>query len=258
MDILEIDAPEVVRSDCLAGDRWVSMHNALIRAGHGLSLSEKRLVAIALSKIDSRKPVPHGQILTTKITAFEYAELFSVDTDTAYNQLFASSKHLMNRVITYGDSAKKSSGKSKRTAWTDMRWVGRCTYHGGEGWVELAWWPEILPVLTNLKKNFTSYQLHQTSALRSVYSWRLLELMMRFKDTGWTEIDITAFAVAMDATEKQRADFGKLRTKMIEPAIRELTEKDGWLIQWESIKTGRKVKALRFEFQRNPQHQLPL
>jgi len=43
---------------------------------------------------------------------------------------------------------------------------------------------------------------------------------------------------------------------MIEPAIKELTEKDGWLIQWEPVKTGRKVGSLRFTFMRNPQGSL--
>jgi plasmid replication initiation protein len=81
---------------------------------------------------------------------------------------------------------------------------------------------------------------------------------MRFKATGWAEYSIEDFATSMDATEKQKADFAKIRTKIIEPAIKELTEKDGWLIQWRPIKAGRKVKALRFDFMRNPQQRLDL
>lgn len=33
------------------------------------------------------------------------------------------------------------------------------------------------------------------------------------------------FGASMDATEKQRADFSKLRTKMIEPAVKDLSER---------------------------------
>jgi plasmid replication initiation protein len=62
----------------------------------------------------------------------------------------------------------------------------------------------------------------------------------------------------MEATEKQRSDFGKIRTKIIEPAVKELQEKDGWLIQWHPIKAGRKVTALKFNFMRNPQAMLPI
>lgn len=61
----------------------------------------------------------------------------------------------------------------------------------------------------------------------------------------------------MEATEKQRTNFAAVRRKIIEPAVKELTEKDGWLIEWETIKAGRKVRGLRFNFIRNPQGSLP-
>jgi len=60
----------------------------------------------------------------------------------------------------------------------------------------------------------------------------------------------------MEASPKQAADFGKVRTKIIEPAVKELVDKDGWLIQWRPIKRGRKVAAVRFEFRRDDQLKL--
>jgi hypothetical protein len=57
----------------------------------------------------------------------------------------------------------------------------------------------------------------------------------------------------MEATEKQEADFAAIRRKMIEPAVKELNDKDAWFITWEPIKAGRKVTALRFEFIRDEQ-----
>jgi plasmid replication initiation protein len=62
----------------------------------------------------------------------------------------------------------------------------------------------------------------------------------------------------MDATEKQQSDFAAIRRKIIEPAVKELTEKDGWLIQWRPVKKGRKVGGLRFDFRRDEQLALPL
>lgn len=81
---------------------------------------------------------------------------------------------------------------------------------------------------------------------------------MRFKTTGRAEYTIEDFCKSMEATEKQKGDFAKIRTKIIEPAVKELNEKDGWLIQWEAIKTGRRVTGLRFNFMKNPQGQLEL
>ena len=67
---------------------------------------------------------------------------------------------------------------------------------------------------------------------------------------GWWTVDIEDFCRTMEATEKQKANFGKIRTQIIEPAIIELTEKDGWLIDYQAIKAGRKVISLHFDFSR--------
>ncbi len=250
---------EVSDLDRPAGDRWVTMSNALTRAGHGLTLAEKRVVMMAVSKLDSMKIMSPDEMLpSVKITAAEYAETYEVDPNTAYEALQDAAKKLFERKITFFEPAFKRNGKPLTPTRTDMRWVGECKYQKEEGWVRLVWWPNLLPSLVGLKRQFTTYQLQQASALRSVYSWRLLELLMRFKSTGTAEYTVEDFAASMDATEKQKADFSKLRTKMIEPAVKELKEKDGWLIQWQAIKAGRKVKALRFTFIRNPQRQLDL
>ncbi len=239
-----------------AGERYVSMSNALTRSGHGLTLAEKRIVAAAVSKLDSKRPPKHGESPIVRLTAAEYAETFEVDTNTAYGQLASAAEHLYSRSITFFEPAERRKGKPIKKH--VMRWVGRATYHQNEGWVELHLWHEVVPHLMGLSKNFTQYQLLQTTALRSAYSWRLLELLMRYKKTGWTQIDIDDFAIGMDATEKQRADFAKLRTKIIEPAVKELVEKDNWVIEWKAIKAGRKVVAVHFAFHKNPQEKLSL
>lgn len=240
-----------------AGERWITMSNALTRAGHGLTLAEKRIVASAASKLDSRKLLKPGEVPRTQISAAEYAETFGVDMRTAYEQLQDAAKALYHRSITFYEPAWKRNGKPLPPTKVQMRWVGSVKYQEGEGWVELAWWPDLLPHLTGLHKQFTSYQLQQARALRSIYSWRLLELLKRFESTGWAEYTIEDFTTSMDAPPSL-SDFGQIKRRIIEPAVKELIEKDGWLIQWQPIKAGKKVKAIRFNFMKNPQGMLPI
>lgn len=247
------DAGDLERS---SGDRWVTMQNSLIRAGHGLSLPEKRIVMMAVSMLDSRKSYRPGDVPTTRITAAEYAALAECEMNTAYEALQDAAKQLYHRSITFYEPAHKRRGKAVEPTKVQMRWVGQVHYQKGEGWVELYWWPKLLPYLTNIKKQFTSYQLKQASALRSAYSWRLLELLLRFEKTGVAEYTIEDFAVSMDATPKQRENFAAIRRKIIEPAVKELNDKDGWLIKWEPIKAGRKVAKVRFTFKRDLQGRL--
>ena len=232
----------------IVSDHSITMSNALTRAVHRLTLSEKRLIMLAVSKLNplGTSPAP----ACTKIFASEYAETYDVSINTAYEQLKSAGKVLYSRSIMFFDPAHKRDGKPIKPAGNLVRWVGRATYHDSEAWIELAWWSEILPHLIGLKKNFTEYQLKQVTAIRSIHSWRLLELLIRFKSSGWAEYTIEDFAESMEATTNQKANFGKIRTQIIEPALKELIEKDGWTIKFTPILAGRRVRSVRFDFNR--------
>jgi len=239
------------------GERWVAMQNGLTRAAQGLTLAEKRIVMIGMSMLDSRRAANPAKPPVTRITAAEYAEHAQCEMSAAYEALQTAAKNLYNRSITVFQPSHKRGRKRIGDKGTviQMRWVGRATYHEGEAWIELAWWHEVLPYLTGLQKQFTKYQLGQAAALRSVYSWRLLELLSRFQSTGKAEYTIEDFKKSMDAPPSL-SDFAQVKRRIIEPAVKELTEKDGWLIQWEPIKRGRRVASVRFTFMRDPQGRL--
>jgi plasmid replication initiation protein len=236
-------------------DNRVTLSNALVRAAQTLTLTEKRLVSAAISKLDSAKDdrsylekCDGVGIPFTRITASEYAEAFDVSMVAAYEGLKDASKQLQKRSIYFYDEQHRTH--------VHMCWVGEARYHDNEGWVELHWWPRVIKHLKGLKKNFTSYKLASASGLRSIYSWRLLELLQQFQHTGELNLTMDEFAHAMEATPKQLQNFANLRRKMIEPAIAELMSKDDWIIVWEAVKAGRKVKALRFRFSRSGQRNL--
>ena len=90
-----------------------------------------------------------------------------------------------------------------------------------------------------------------------MYSWRLLEVLTTYgKDKGDVTFEISDFHHAMETPNGYKANFGNVRRYIIEPAVKELREKDSWLIDWEPIKRGRKVQQIRFRFARNPQGNL--
>lgn len=235
----------------------VNMQNALVRAGNSLTLNEKRLVMIGIAKLDSKGSASLTGNLTSKVTVAEFAELAELNEKDAYKELKRAANNLYEQKIEFFEPDHKRKG-APLLIHTRMRWVGAAKYHMKEGWVELKWWYEVLPFLTTISRDFTKYKLKQATALRSVYSWRLLELLMRFQSTGWAEYSIEDFYASMQAPDSLKKDFGASRRRIIEPAVKELIAKDGWLIEWTAIKAGRKVKALRFEFSRNPQGTLDL
>jgi len=239
-----------------AGTRWVTMSGALTRAAHGLSLPEKRIIVIAVSKLDSKTSLPALSTVRSRVTADEYADLAQCEMHTAYEALQDAAKALFERRITFYEPSHKRGQKDLSITRVQMRWISTAKYQDGEAWIEVTWNPDLMPHLVGLRKNFSSYQLQQASALRSVYSWRLLEMLNKYKSTGWAEYAIEDFNESMEVTEKMRADFGQIRRRVIDPAIKELSDKDNWIIKLTTIKAGRKITRLRFDFERNPQMSL--
>jgi plasmid replication initiation protein len=252
--------------DLPSGERWVAMSNAIVRSAQGLSLPEKQIIMLAVSKLDSRKFHGKDNLPRVRLTAAEMVEAFGLDPSNAYKHLKQAGDHLYERSLVLREQVHErvKSGRGSGEMVMRCRWIGSQKYHDGEGWMEMVFWPEIVPHLTALKARFTEYQMKQVASLRSSYSWRLLELLMQFAGSdkrnpnGTVTIEIGDFHHAMETAESQRENFAFLRRRVIEPAIKELTEKDGWLIDWKPIKAGRRVAKLQFRFAKNSQPQLPL
>lgn len=232
-----------IENDTLSNHNVV-ISNYIIRSAQTLNLVEKRILMAGIAKLKGF----NGEV---KLTAKEYADTYDVDIRTAYNELKGSVNTLMKRTLSW----QITDGKKIGTRTTI--WVQGYDYFKDEGLVKFRFSEYIFPFLFELQKEFTKYQLQQAAALRSIHSWRLLELFEQMKDktdgSGWLSMPIEEFWHAMEAKESHRKNFSDLRRWVIEPAIKELTEKDGWLIEWEARKHGRKVATLLFKFQRNLQ-----
>ena len=238
------------------GDKNVSMSNALARAAQGLTLAEKRVIAMGLALTDS---VPAKALIearsngwSVKVMAHDYAKTFDLDANTAYEQLKEAGDKLIQRQVR--EIVKTARGQKE----IKTNWCSQVVYHQGEGWVSVEFTRYIAPHLLALRSKFTTYKLKQAAALRSLYAWRLFECLQSWKSTGvWTPT-IEEFAYTMEVPEKYRADFTDIRRRVIEPAVAELIRKNGLLIEWKPRKAGRKVVGLDFQFHQNPQLQLDL
>jgi plasmid replication initiation protein len=234
-------------------EQHVNMRNDLVRAAHGLNLQEKRVISICLAKLDSIRAKPHGlNQFVFKISAHEYAEAFELEHSTSYTQLRDAADSLLKRVVSVPIATR-----GKKEAYKKYQWVSLAEYHESDGWVSIAFHSEMTDKLTFLRGQFTSYKLKHASSLRSVYAWRLLELLMQFKSTGKVFISFDEFCTAMEAPPSCAKDYGQLRRRIIEPAVAELRTKNNLVIDWKGIKYGgRKISALEFDFRPDPQETL--
>lgn len=247
---------EVISGDAQAR---VTMSNRLARSAQGLSLSEKRIVALALSSEDSKSMSRLAEASTqhgwkTKVQALDYAEAFGVDANTAYDQLKAAADRLFERQVTYED--KNSRGKARVNK---FRWVSLAQYTAGDGLIELNFTPEIAPHLLGLRSHFTSYKLQHAASFSSIYAWRLFEVLESWRSTGLYTCEIEEFWEIMEAPPSCRKDFKALRIRVIEPAVAAIQQHAGLKIEWVPIRRGaRRVTSLEFRFGPDNQGRLDL
>ncbi|MCV2503268.1 MAG: replication initiation protein [Neisseriaceae bacterium] len=242
----------------------VIQSNTISRSAQGLSLVEKRILMSALAQTK-------GILKPVKLSAQEYADTFDLKSiDNAYRDLSSAGRNFMKRSFTIPSVTKKGSESE-----IHYNWLSYVRYAKREGYVEIKFNPDIYPLLFDLTEQFTKYQLKQASALRSIYSWRLLELFESVRkskiidkdkkgntlhteksDTGWLKISVEEFNHAVETPKSYRNNFGIIKQKIILPAIKELEQKDGWKIEFNPIKKGRRVAVIEFNFYRNPQGRL--
>ncbi|MDD0649271.1 replication initiation protein, partial [Shigella sonnei] len=156
----------------------VVMSNAISRAAQSLSLAEKRIIFAAIAQMG-------GKYAPVRITAQEYANTFGMPLKQAYSQLKEASENFFNRYIRF---KLNEVSEIDVDVWK-IRWLGAYKYNDGEANVLLHFTPQVMPYLCELEDNFTKYQLSQACALRSVHSWRLLELFEQMntnkENNGW-------------------------------------------------------------------------
>lgn len=233
---------QVVKS---LSDKDIKIPHSITQSAQGLTLVEKRLVFAAVAKAGRNFA---DEII---ITAAEYAATYEmVDVDLAYVQLKAAAKNLRKRYFTLHEKHRKGVMK-----W-EINWMAAVGYEDGTGRVGLQFGERVVPYLENLKRKFTLYKLKQAGAIRSVYSWRLLELMEQQSSGVINSMSVKDFCFIMEVPEAYKANFKDIRSKIIEPAIKELEKTDGWNIKVTYTKLGRKVDKLTFKFAKDPQGNL--
>jgi plasmid replication initiation protein len=104
--------------------------------------------------------------------------------------------------------------------------------------------PDLVPHLTALKGNFTTYQLKYIPRLTSTYAIRLYELFNQYKKIGHRQFDVEDFKKKVGAP--MTYTYNDLKKRVIVPSQIQLRENTNLAFKFEEIKTGRSVTGLQF------------
>ncbi|MNZ44690.1 Replication initiation protein [compost metagenome] len=213
--------------------------NRLIEASYRLTLVEQRIVLAAI--VEARESQTGLRDSHVSLEARRFCALFGMHQDNVYNQLKEALETLYKRSITVRD-VHPETGKERVTS---MRWISSHSYIDGAGTVQLRFAPEVVPYVTRLEKEFTSYRLARIGSMSSPNAIRLYELLLQYVSIGSREIEVEAFKTLL-GLEGKYAKFSMLQKFVIDPSVEQINEVSDIQVDWKPRKTGRKFSHLSF------------
>ncbi|OOF40823.1 RepB family plasmid replication initiator protein [Rodentibacter rarus] len=215
----------------MANDLTVVKANSLIEATYRLTLDEMRLLALTIGTMN---PKSDKQVFEFSVSEF-VNQFPEVNADRAYTQIKSAIERISERWVKTEDERHV----------TKFRWVSSQTYFKKEGRFKIALTNEIMPYLTQLKGQFTQYQLNHISGFSSVHAIRLYELFTQYKRLGDRYISVEDLKKWLQLEDKYDR-YNNLNQRVLTPALSEINEKSDLFVEYEPIKKGRKVTGIEF------------
>ena len=215
----------------MANDLTVVKANSLIEASYRLTLDEMRLLALTIGTMN---PKSDQQVFEFSVSEF-VNQFPDVNADRAYTQIKSAIERISERWVKTEDERHV----------TKFRWVSSQTYFKKEGRFRIALTNEIMPYLTQLKGQFTQYQLNHISGFTSVHTMRFYELLTQYKRVGQRYITIEDLKKWLQLEDKYNL-WAELQRWVIKPSLNEINEKSDLFVEYEPIKKGRKVTGIEF------------
>jgi plasmid replication initiation protein len=218
--------------------------NALIQASYTLDLVEQRLMLLAIMEArETGKGIAPDSLL--QIHAHSYAEHFNINKETAYTVMKDASKGLFDRYVTYHDKNPKT-GKDRSF---HCRWVDKIGYEKDSGIVYLRFTHDVVPLITRLEQQFTSYDIEQISSLNSGYAIRLYELLIQWRSVGKTPVfDLQRFRQQLGVEEIKYSRMSDFKKYVLDFAVQQINEHTDITVKYDQHKQGRIITGFTFNF----------
>ena len=216
--------------------------NALINASYNLDLVEQRMILLAI--VEARE---NGQGINANdpltIHASSYAHQFGVHRNAAYKALKGACRQLFKREFSYQEI------RPKGIAHIQSRWVSQVAYLEDTACIQMIFAPAVVPLITALEKQFTSYELEQVSGLNSAYAVRLYELLIAWRKTGKTPVfSIEEFRHKLGVEPHEYLRMDHLKSRVLDASIAQINSQTDIAATYEQHKRGRTISGFSFSF----------
>jgi len=212
--------------------------NRLVEASYRLDLIEQRIVLAAIvTARETQQGLGEGQIV---LDAQKFADAFGMTGGAIYEQLKEGVNKLYHRSVVI---------RSPDSDYVDqVRWLSSAGYADKLGKVRLRFAQEVVPYITRLEEEYTSYRLERIGKLTSAHAVRLYELLLQYKEIGSREMGLEWLKETLQIGEgySGRTAIADFKKRVIDPSVKQINEHTDLSVTYENVKTGRSVTGLLF------------
>jgi len=227
--------------------------NALINASYNLDTVEQRLILLAILQARETKTGIDANT-RLRIHASDYMDRFNVSKHAAYKALKTAVTNLFGRQFSYLTLDEKT-GKSKKVI---SRWVQNIAYIDDAAILEVTFTMDVVPLITRLEQQFTSYQLKQVTQLTGKYAIRLYELLIAWRDVGKTPLfEISDFRSKLGLGVDDYPRIDTFKRRVLESAVKQINEHTDIIVKVEQHKEGRSIYGFSFFFKQKKSEKKP-
>ena len=257
----------------LMSNDLIVMDNSIVTSAYNLTLNEQRLIYCALKQIP--KGVPLDPDTAFYITRDDFLA-FGVNPDTVAREIRHATTQLLKKtiVVPREDGDLEFQWLSEvlrvdRTAEQRLRQKypnpedHRKYLHGLRAYnlldslptrrdddnivARIIFHKRIVPLLSDLRASFTQFALADVTEFSSIYTFRIYQLIMQYKSTGYVKISLDDLRFMLVLFDKYPL-VADLKRRVIETAVDEINAKSPYTVKYDLLKKGRKFTHLELKF----------
>lgn len=227
----------------MENDRHVRKHNLFVDGRYRFGVNEQKVLMTVISKIriEDKDFVPYR---------VSWSDIKSISRDrlNTTKKIDDACQSLKNKTI------KLKKGRVQ----DNFGFLSGWKVSPG-AWVEFRIDPTMKDMLLQLLEdgNFTLYRLECVLSLNSSYSIRLYEILKSHQwKSGWIKIDLKQIKWSLGVPETVAYEkFGLFKAQILEKAKKDLQRHTDIKFEYQTVKEGRKVVALKFKISENKRYQ---
>ena len=210
-----------------------------IKSNH-MTLQEIRFFTIYLSKINSRD-------ISTRVVRFplkDFVKILEIGKVNISN-IKTTTDRLLCKIVNI---TQENGGYIGFQLFKECRLDKDKNNHW---FVEIDAHDRALPLMFEFKKNYFRYELWNTLRLTSVNQIRMYEILKQYEKLGWREVSIDGLKEYLGVKTDQYSRFGDFKYRVLNPIQKALKEVTDLKYEYELIKKGAKVIAVKFIIEKN-------